>query len=99
MRGALIKPATLLKIHKALVERRYRLLFSASSARRNPGPKDPFPALIATIVKMKRRNPKFGCLRIAQQTAHVFSVNLDKDVVRRGLANHDRPAPGAEGPS
>ena len=97
--GVLIKPATLLKIHKALVERKYQLLFSASSARRKPGPKGPSPPLIAAIVEMKRRNPKFGCMRIAQQIAYVFSVNLDKDVVRRVLANHYRPAPSADGPS
>src|SRR5947199_10168605 len=34
--GALIKPATLLKFHKALVDQKYRLLFSSSSRRRNP---------------------------------------------------------------
>ena len=48
---------------------------------------------------MKRRNPKFGCVRIAQQISHVFCVALDKDVVRRVLAKHYRPKPGAEGPS
>jgi putative transposase len=47
---------------------------------------------------MKRRNPKFGCVRIAQQISHVFGVDLNKDVVRRVLAKHYRPAPGA-GPS
>ena len=48
---------------------------------------------------MKRRNPKFGCVRIAQQISHVFCVALDKDVVRRVLAKHYRPKPGAGGPS
>jgi hypothetical protein len=37
--GALMKPATLLKFHNALVDRKYRLLFSSSSPRRKPGPK------------------------------------------------------------
>lgn len=45
---------------------------------------------------MKRRNPKFGCMRIAQQISYIFGVDLDKDVVRRVLAKHYRPAPGAE---
>ena len=97
--GALIQPATLLKFHKALVNRKYRLLFSSSYPRRKPGPKGPSRALIAAIVEMKRRNPKFGCVRIAQQISYVFGVDLDKDVVRRVLAKHYRPAPGAEGPS
>src|SRR5213593_5065920 len=81
--GALVKPATLFKFHKALVDRKYRLLFSSSSHRRKPGPKGPSAELIAAIVEMKRRNPRFGCVRIAQQLAHAFGVDIDKDVVRR----------------
>ncbi len=97
--GTLIKPATLLKFHKALVDRKYRLLFSSAFSRRKPGPKGPSTVLIAAIVEMKRRNPKFGYMRIAQRISYVFGVDLDKDVVRRVLAKHYRPAPGAEGPS
>jgi transposase InsO family protein len=98
--GALVKPATLLKFHKALVERKYRLLFSSSSQRRKPGPKGPSPELIAAIVEMKRRNPRFGCVRIAQQIAHAFGIEIDKDVVRRVLARHYRPGDsGTNGPS
>jgi putative transposase len=49
---------------------------------------------------MKRRNPRFGCVRIAQQLAHAFGVDIGKDVVRRVLAKHYRPG-GSEsnGPS
>lgn len=39
--------------------------------------------LIAAIVEAKRRNPKFGCVRIVQQISHAFSVDIDKDIVRR----------------
>jgi putative transposase len=98
--GVLIKPATLFKFHKALVNRKYRLLFSSSSHRRKPGPKGPSTELIAAIVEMKRRNPRFGCVRIAQQIAHAFGVDIDKDVVRRVLAKHYRPSDsGTDGPS
>ena len=97
--SVVLSPATLFKFHRALVDLKFRLLFSASSPRRKPGPKGPSPALIAAIVEMKRRNPKFGYMRIAQQISHVFGVDLDKDVVRRVLAKHYRPAPRAEGPS
>ena len=48
---------------------------------------------------MKHRNPKFGCVRVAQQIAHAFGIEIDKDVVRRVLAKHFRPDPGADGPS
>jgi transposase InsO family protein len=95
-----VKPATLFKFHKALVDRKYRLLFSSSSHRRRPGPKGPTAELIAVIVEMKRRNPRFGCVRIAQQISHAFSIEIDKDVVRRVLAKHYRPNnSGSNGPS
>jgi putative transposase len=98
--GALIKPATLLKFHKALVDRKYRLLFSSSSRCRKPGPKGPSAELIAAIIEMKRRNPRFGYVRIAQQIAHAFGVEIDKDIVRRVLAKYYRPSDsGASGPS
>ena len=97
--GALIKPATLLKFHKALVDRKYRLLFSSSSPRRKPGPKGPPMELIAAILELKRSNPKFGCVRIAQRISHSFGVNIDKDVVRRVLAKHYRPDSGTDGAS
>ena len=53
--SALIKPATLLKFHKALVDRKYGLLFSSSSHRSRPGPKGPPLELISAIVELKRR--------------------------------------------
>jgi hypothetical protein len=71
----LVKPATLFKFHQALVDRKYRLLFSSSSHRRKPGPKGPSAELIAAIVEMKRRNPKFGCVRIAQRRSRVRFVS------------------------
>jgi putative transposase len=98
--GALIKPATLFKFHQALINRKYRLLFSSSSHHCKPGPKGPSGELIAAIVEMKRRNSRFGCVRIAQQIAHTFRVEIDKDVVRRVLAKHYRPGDaGSHGPS
>ena len=48
---------------------------------------------------MKSRNPRFGCRRITQQLSFVFGLEIDKDVVRRVLAKHYRPDPGAAGPS
>lgn len=82
--------------HRALVKRKYRLLFTAKR-RGRPGPKGPSPELIAAILGMKLKNPRFGCPRIAQQLRYVFGVDVDKDVVRRVLAKHYRPEPS--GPS
>ena len=98
--GALVKPATLLKFHKALVDHKYRLLFSSSQPRRKPGPKGPSAELVAAIVALKARNRRFGCVRIAQQISHDFGIDIDKDVVRRVLAKDYGPGnPGANGPS
>ncbi len=83
--SVILSPATLFKFHKALVDRKYRLLFSSSVPRRKPGPKGPSPSLIAAIGEMKRRNAKFGCVRISQQISYAFGVHIDKDVVRRVL--------------
>jgi hypothetical protein len=46
---------------------------------------------------MKRRNPRFGCPRIAQQIAHASGVDIGKDVVRRILAQHFRRPSGSDG--
>ncbi len=41
----------------------------------------------------------WGCPRIAQQLGLAFDIQIDKDVVRRVLATHYRPAPNSSGPS
>jgi putative transposase len=98
--SAIVKSTTLFRFHKALVNRKYRILFSSSGHPRKPGPKGPSSELIAAIVEMKRRNPKFGYLKIAQQISHAFGLDIDKDVVRRVLAKHYRPdGSGLTGPS
>ena len=93
-----IRPSTLLRFHRALIQRKYRLLFTPRT-RQRPGPKGPSKELIAAILEMKRRNPRFGCPRIAQEITHAFGVEIDKDVVRRILARHFRSPSGNEGPS
>jgi hypothetical protein len=93
-----ISRATLPRFHRALTQRKYQLLFKPGSGRR-PGPKRPSKELIAAILELKHHNPRFGCPRIAQQIAHAFGVDIGKDVVRRILAQHFRPASGGDGPS
>lgn len=81
LRSAIVlKPSTLLNLHSLLTKRKYRLLFSPRCGRR-PGPKGPTKELIDAVVEMKRRNPGWGCPRIAQQIALAFGVEIDKDVV------------------
>ena len=95
--AVVLRPSTILDFHRMLRRRKYQWLFSPK--RRRSGPNGPSKALVDAIVAMKRRNPMWGCPRIAQQIALAFAVDIDKDVVRRVLARHYRPAPGGSGPS
>jgi putative transposase len=88
----------LLHLHKVLKKRKYRMLFFASLWA-STGPKGPNQELIDAVVAMKRRNPRWGCPRIAQQISWAFGVEIDKDVVRRILTAHYRPESDSAGPS
>ena len=95
----IIKPSTLLSFHKALVKRKYLQLFS-STGKGKPGPKGPNSDLIKAIIQIKRRNPRFGCPRIALIITNSFGIEINKDVVRRILMKHYHPRPGDwDGPS
>lgn len=95
----MIKPATILKFHKALINKKYRILFSAKLPRK-PGPKGPSKELIHLILEMKKRNPNFGYLRIAMQIKNMFNINIDKDAVRRVLQKYHKHYPSNNsGPS
>ncbi len=99
IRSAIVlKPSTLLSLHRALTQRKYRRLFS-STVPTKPGPKGPVQEVIAAVVDMKRRNPTWGCPRIAQQIALAFGIPITKDVVRRILAVRYQPEPDSAGPS
>src|ERR1700680_4639591 len=94
-----VRPSTLLAFHRALVRRKYLRLFSSSPCPKRPGPRGPSAALIQAIVELKSRNPRFGCPRIARIISRTFGIEVDKNVVYRVLAKHDRAVPGGTGPS
>jgi len=96
--AVIIRPSTLFKFHNLHKMRKYRMLYS-SGRKGKPGPKGPSPELIQAIVELKRRNPRFGCLRIAQQINKAFGMDIDKDLVRRVPAKHYHPMPDDGGPS
>jgi putative transposase len=99
LRSAIVlKPSTLLGLHKVLSKQKYRLLFSANR-RRKPGPRGPCAELIHAVIEMKQRNPNWGCPRIAQQIVLAFHIQIDKDVVRRILGHHYQPGQPSGGPS
>jgi hypothetical protein len=94
----IIKPSTLLRFHTAIKKRKYRQLYSPDGGRK-PGPVGPSKEVIDAIVEMNRRNPGYGCPRIAQQINLAFGLDLDKDSVRRVLAVHYKLDPRNRGPS
>jgi putative transposase len=90
LRSAIVlRPSTLLHIHRVLIKRKYRLLFSPMR-RRRPGPNGPAKELIDAVVEMKRRNPRWGSPRIAQQIAPAIGIEIDKYMVRLILSVHYR---------
>jgi len=96
--AVIMKASTLMRFHQALIKRKYHLLYGSKRPRR-PGPKGPSIELIAVVVEMKRRNPRMGCRKIAEQIASAFGLEINKDVVRRIIIQNYRPAPGGPGPS
>ena len=96
--AVILKTSTLLRLHRALVKRKYQLLYGVKRRCRS-GPKGPSRELIDAVVEMKRRNPYFGCRKIAEQIASAFGIEINKDVVRRILIRYYRPAPSGDGPS
>src|SRR3979490_2961781 len=99
IRSAIVfKPSTLLSLHRALIQRKYRRLFSSNGPTK-PGPKGPSQDVIAAVVDMKQRNPIWGGPRIAQQNTLAFGIPINKDVVRRILAVRYQPKPDSAGPT
>jgi transposase InsO family protein len=93
-----LKPSTVLRLHRALIQRKYRRLFSSNRPSR-PGPKGPSQDVIAAVVDMKQRNPSWGSPRIAHEITLAFGIPINKDVVRRILADRYEPKPDLAGPS
>ena len=94
----ILKPATLLKFHQALVKRKYRLLFSNKNPKK-PGRKGPDRNVIDAVLEMKKHNPSYGYRRIAMQISNAFGLTIDKDIVRRILIKNHKPINNGGGPS
>jgi putative transposase len=71
-----VKPSSLLNFHRAMVHRKYWLLFSAKRGTR-PGPKGPHSDLIRAVVENETGNPRWGCPRIAEQIALAFDIEIN----------------------
>ena len=62
--AVVLRPSTVLRLHRALVKRKYVQLFTPKT-RNVSGPKGPSQEIIALVIELDRRNPTFGCPRIA----------------------------------
>src|SRR5438552_3079366 len=87
-----LKPTTFLNFHRALVRRKYQLLFSPKQTSK-PGPKGPDADVIRAVIEMKQRNRTWGCPRIAEQINLAFGTTINKDIVRPILPQPYRPMP------
>ena len=96
--AVIIKPATILAFHKALVKRKYSKLYS-NRAKKVPGRKAREQVLIDLVIEMKRRNPSFGYGRISMQIFEAFGVTISRFAVARILRKNRHDLPSGDGPS
>jgi len=92
-----VTKATVLRFHRALVRKKYSILFGCKGKRR-PGRPGPSKDLIRFIVELKEKNPGYGCPKIADLASNVLGRKIDDETVRRILKNYWKPSPGS-GPS
>ncbi len=98
--AVILKPATILRFHKALVQRKYSKLYS-NKTKRKPGRKGPDQELIDLVIEMRKRNPHVGYGRISMQIYQEFGIKISRFAVGRILRKHFKNSnPGkGQGPS
>ena len=98
--AVILKPSTILRFHKALVNRKYSQLYS-NKIKKKPGTKGPEKSLVDLVVEMRARNPTIGYGRISMQIYQEFGIKISRFAVGRILRKHfGNNCPGkGEGPS
>ncbi len=96
--AVILKPATILAFHQALVKRKYRKLYS-NRAKNIPGRKARDQVLIDLVIEMKRRNPSFGYGHISMQIFEAFGITISRFAVARILRKNRHNLPSGDGPS
>jgi len=97
MSTILIRPATILNFHRALVKRKYHILFS-NKIKKKTGPKGPPKELIELVISLKLKNTHLGSPQIANFINNNFEFKTCASTVKRILKNHFKNCPG-KGPS
>ena len=96
--AVIIRPATILSFHKALVKRKYSKLYS-NKTKKKPGRKPQDQILIDLVIEMKKRNPSFGYGRISMQIFNAFGTTISRFTVGRILRKNKDKLPSGDGPS
>jgi len=96
--AVILKPATILAFHKALVKRKYSKLYS-NRTKRVPGRKPRDQVLIDFVIDMKNHNPSFGYGRISMQIFEAFGISISRFAVGRILRKNKHNLPTGDGPS
>src|SRR5690606_3948874 len=85
-----------LKFHRSLVKKKYQILFGLNSGTKK-GRKGFNKEIIDLILEIKRRNPSFGCPRIAMVVTNATGTAISEHTVRRVLRKYFTPK--GDGPS
>lgn len=96
--AVILKPATLIKFHQALVKKKYQALYGRKMLS-PPGRRGPSEAVIQLVIEMKQRNPGFGYQRIAMQIYQSFGIDISRFAVGRILRKARKHLPTNDGPS
>ena len=92
----LLSPATILKFHKFLVQKKYSKLYASRS--NNTGRPTKSKEIIQLVIEIKTQNPSFGCPRIAMMIKDRTGQQICEETVRNILLKYFHPIPG-KGPS
>ncbi len=96
--GVILKTATILKFHRALMKEKFHNLFSNKS-KKKAGRKPLSQAAIDLIIEMKKRNPMIGYGRISMQIFETFGITISRFSVGRILRLYKHKLPFDGGPS
>ena len=80
----LVRPATLLKFHQALIKKKYKILFG-TKRKKKLGRKGFDKSIIKWVVEIKKKNPSYGCPEIALLVSNSTGISISEQTVRRML--------------
>jgi hypothetical protein len=84
--AVVVKTSTLLRLHRALVKRKYRLLYSPRHCGR-PGPKGPLQKADRRGGRDEAAQPALRLPQDCRANVSAFGIDIKKDVVRRSFCS------------